>query len=137
MELSRVDMLASGLIIDAVGDGGGGTRDKDGATVVLGSGYVVGGKVPTMVGCTIGDLKDWIEANPSDFYGSWMDSETGKIHYDAVDVIEDRDEAIRLGIKRGEIAIWDAGAGEEIRLADYVDGQEPDPFAGHYDESGY
>jgi hypothetical protein len=160
--LSRTNAIASRLIVDAVGESGGGTVDKDGNPASTSSGYVVGGKVPTMVGCTIADLRDWIDANPSDYYGSWLDSETGKIHYDAVDFVTDRDEAIRLGLERGEIAIWDAAAGEEIRLVDYLPdegesrlsgdyydsdywggsddsgyGDDPDGFSGHYDESGY
>lgn len=138
-------VLVAAILLWEADINGGVTVDAFGEIQKLESGYVVGGKVPTFVTNLRTDdtpgyaVAEWVYEHPSDFYGSWLDQKTGVTHIDAVDVVQDRDEAIRLGLSRGEIAIWDAAAGEEIRLADFVDehGQEPDPFAGHYDESGY
>jgi hypothetical protein len=157
------------LIRQAEGINGGCTIDSNGNVPDI-SGFVVGGKVPSFV--MSGDesfvtLARWVAEHPSNHYGSWKDSETGLIHIDAVDFVEDFDTAVALGLRRGEIAIWDAGKGEEVRLAELADdhrisgeeslakqmadnnlgscgeydpycgGPEPDEFAGHYDESGY
>lgn len=131
--------VAFHLILAGI-DKGGATFDAHGNDASDFPGFMVGGKVPTLVfneKPASADVIGWIRDNESGFYGVWVDSETGFWHFDAVDLLGDRDEAIRLGIRRGEIAIWDGKAGAEIRLADEVDGQEPDPFAGAYDESGY
>lgn len=46
--------------------------------------------------------------------GVWYDK--GFVYLDVVNVVEDRDEAIRLGRERSQLAIYDLSAGAEIRL---------------------
>jgi hypothetical protein len=115
-------MLASELIFAAKNQGGG-TFTRS-ATYFSGkNGFVVGGIVPSLViepsAITIEAVErteEWIERNRSArYYGSWNDA--GTIHIDAVDIIEDREEAIRLAEERGELAIYDLAADEEVRVA--------------------
>lgn len=46
--------------------------------------------------------------------GGWIDN--GLVYLDAVDIIGDREVAEDMGRIRGELAIFDLDAGEEIRL---------------------
>ena len=50
------------------------------------------------------------------YVGSWVDSDTGTLYLDVVEVFarEDIADAIAAGRDRNQIAIWDAGRGEEI-----------------------
>ena len=48
--------------------------------------------------------------------GGWMDSETGLYYYDATIVVNDLQEAIRLGKANKQIAIFDLNTMTEIRL---------------------
>lgn len=85
------------------------------------SGYYVGGKVPSLVFNGIsrvdrGEVGWWIGTNPSRFYGVWVDSDTGKIYFDAVDHMKTERYALMAGRKRGEIAVWDIANGVEIRV---------------------
>jgi len=50
------------------------------------------------------------------YVGSWVDSDTGTLYLDVVEVFarEEIAEAIAAGRDRDQIAIWDAGRGEEI-----------------------
>ncbi len=48
------------------------------------------------------------------FIGGWWDKEHDEVVLDRVDVFADRDEGIRAGSERGEQAVFDLGAGEEI-----------------------
>lgn len=87
------------------------------------SGYYVGGKVESLVfqeagSVDRGELAWWIGSNPARFYGVWVDSEDGKIYFDAVTHMNTRQHAANLGRTRGEIAIWDISAGEEIRVSE-------------------
>lgn len=49
-------------------------------------------------------------------FGGWYDSESGLYYYDATVIFEDRDEAIEAGRANEQIAIFDLGKLEEIRL---------------------
>lgn len=49
-------------------------------------------------------------------FGGWYDLESGLYYYDATLIIKDRQEAIELGRKNGQIAIFDLDNLEEIRL---------------------
>lgn len=51
-----------------------------------------------------------------DFLGGWLDTESGLFYYDRVKVIEDRDEAVKVGKENKQIAIFDLSTGTEIRL---------------------
>jgi hypothetical protein len=67
------------------------------------------------------EAADYVKAHPAPFYrrhllGSWVDSTTGSVYLDVVEEFTDRDEAIAAGLERREIALWDAGRGEEIIL---------------------
>ena len=64
-------------------------------------------------------------SHPEASIGTWHDKATGRVAIDVVETIPDRAEAIRRGKERGQDAIFDLGAMEEIGVADDVD-----PLAG-------
>lgn len=49
-------------------------------------------------------------------FGGWLDSETGLVYLDAVEVFADEAEAVQAGKERGELAIFNLSTLEEIRL---------------------
>jgi hypothetical protein len=49
-------------------------------------------------------------------FGGWYDSESGFYYYDATVIFENRAEAIEAGRANEQIAIFDLGKLEEIRL---------------------
>ena len=112
-------------LLDAAADVGGGTFYADGEPFTR-QGFVVGGKAPSLVirlwadgrelfgPASVESVAKWIEGNRSRMYGSWLDE--GSVHIDAVDVYDDRDQAIEVGRLRGELAIYDMAAGADIRL---------------------
>jgi hypothetical protein len=105
------------LLIDQGITRGGVTITRDGIILEDTGGYIVGGKYPTLVNpVTYGQVDNWLKSNPSEFYGSWLDMETGLLHIDAVDIVEDRYAAYGLAAERRELAIWDVANGREIRL---------------------
>lgn len=115
--------VAFNLILMGINNGGG-TVDAHANDASDFPGYVVGGKVPTLVfesKPASADVIAWVRANESGFYGVWVDAETGFWHFDAVDLLGDFDEAAALGRRRGEIAIWDGKNGAEVRLADLAE----------------
>lgn len=64
-------------------------------------------------------VEAWLRHTVSDdaaFVGVWVDSASGKVYFDEVRIVEDRDEAIKLGREWGQLAIFDLNEGEEIRL---------------------
>lgn len=112
--------LALNLLDAALADGGG-TFYADGDPFTR-NGFIVGGKAPSLVisaDTAIGPdttemVARWIDDNRSRMYGSWLDNDT--IYIDAVDVYDDREQAIEVGKLRGEKAIYDMASGEDIRL---------------------
>lgn len=86
------------------------------------SGYLVGGAFPSLVFDALdqvdrGELAYWIGSNePMPYYGTWVDTETGKIYFDGVEHYEYLAVAESVGSTRKEIAIWDIEAGAEVRL---------------------
>lgn len=64
--------------------------------------------------------------------GGWYDKDTDAFYLDLPEVIEDRDEAIQTGLRRGERAIFDLANLEEIDLRGLArDGADtPEPGAG-------
>lgn len=48
--------------------------------------------------------------------GWWTDARTGVLWLDVVDVVDDRDASLVLAADRGEIAVWDAAQGAEVRV---------------------
>jgi hypothetical protein len=57
--------------------------------------------------------KATIADNPDHHLGFWFDEANGEICFDVVEVT-DRANAVRLGRERGEQAVWDLDAGEEV-----------------------
>ena len=54
--------------------------------------------------------------NPEAHLGSWHDTETNHVIYDASQVEKSRPKAVSLGKQRGEDAVWDFKNNSEIRL---------------------
>jgi hypothetical protein len=52
----------------------------------------------------------------NDTVGFWLDKNTGTLYIDAVVICPTLAEAMNLGAANGELAIWDADLGREIRL---------------------
>lgn len=57
-----------------------------------------------------------ILARPNHYLGAWVDRESGKLFLDVTEVFAERVPAIRAGLARKQLAIWDYSDGEEIRL---------------------
>ncbi len=118
------------------------TRDKGGSTVsargdkVPDTGYMVGGIVDSLIfdAMLIRDashfrtaynmIMKWVNANFKEatrmniFLGGWIDYETGKAYIDLSEHFPEdmRENAISTAKKLDEIAIWDLGKSEEIRV---------------------
>lgn len=54
------------------------------------------------------------------YMGVWLDPETATVHVDAVTWIADRDAAVALGRRRGELAVYDVEADGSLYVVDYV-----------------
>lgn len=85
------------------------------------TGYYVGGKYESLVFeyphlVDRGEIAWWIGRHSSPWYGVSVDSEDGKVYFDAVNHIESRSVALSLGRIRKEIAVWDIENNEEIRV---------------------
>lgn len=116
--------LATALL-DAALVVGGGTFTKDVSDIEeRAKGFVVGGKVPSLIlggvklnygPATAEQVAAWLADNPADFYGSWASD--GLVYIDAVDILADEFDAIVLGKERGEKAIWDNANAREIDLS--------------------
>lgn len=65
-------------------------------------------------------IKDFMEKNkdvlsdPNNYLGTWYDTESKRISLDISRCVENKDEAIRMGRKYNQIAIWDVANFEEI-----------------------
>jgi len=55
-------------------------------------------------------------ANAENSFGIWKDAETGKTYLDVVVTTADKEAAMKLGLEKGQKAIFDLGKMEEIRL---------------------
>ena len=53
---------------------------------------------------------------PGSCIGAWKDESTQTYYLDVIHVVDDLDEAKRLGKEKNQLAIFDLGAMEEIRL---------------------
>lgn len=53
-------------------------------------------------------------SNTSLFLGAWVDGD--KVYLDISEKVEDRQDAVKIGIERKQLAIWDNANGKEIRL---------------------
>lgn len=89
-------------------------------------GFVVGGLVP--------ELKVYSDADTAELYselsgwlaqyrdrvpyiGSWLNTETGIVHYDAVEIYDDIETAMAKARERNELAIYDMVLGQEYRVS--------------------
>jgi len=105
-------------LIAAVLSGDGVTIDRFGDTPT--AGYVVGVEGTINVD-DINDVTEWVAKfeGTQYLYGAWKDADTGSHYFDAVEVYDDLQEALKAGHDRGEIAIWDLANEVEIRV-EYV-----------------
>lgn len=82
----------------------------------------------------IAALREWVIAhedkfdNPAAHLGIWHDEEHGEVVLDVSYVIEDREEAIRLGETNNQQAIWDIANMAEIDTGGTGDRQEKGRF---------
>lgn len=56
---------------------------------------------------------DWQAVSPV-YVGSWVDENTDTLYLDLVEIVSDRDAAIKLARRRGELAIYDNTNGVDI-----------------------
>ena len=64
----------------------------------------------------LGKLEDLSDLSPADLFGKWTDIESGQIFWDKVTHVATVEAATKLGRSIGELAIWDLGKMEEVRL---------------------
>lgn len=64
------------------------------------------------------DANQDLLSRPNHYLGAWRerDGETDRVWLDVSILVQDRDEAARIGREHNQIAMWDLGAGEEIGL---------------------
>lgn len=66
-------------------------------------------------------LLDYVHRNrvslldPNKYFGAWLDRESDTIYLDVVTVLDDKAKALELAELHNQLAIFDLGAGEEIR----------------------
>lgn len=117
-----LDTYASEMISALINEGQeGGTVDRMGDALPT-AGYWVGGVVPSLVIADYSEsahsqaIRQFVESAPTRYVGFWYDRADGKLYVDAVDHVASCDLAEETGRARGEIAIWDIAAQDEIRL---------------------
>ena len=76
------------------------------------------------------EVKAALDKHKDASIGSWFDKETGKTITELVKTPADRDEAIAMGKKNGEKAIWDLKNREEIKTGGT--GEGPATFEAHH-----
>lgn len=99
------------------------------------SGYMVGGFVDSLIfgpaDLLTGDhramtwemISRWLDKHEeltrdlNVFVGGWIDSDSGLVYIDISRHYSDRAVAIHVAIDNNEIAIWDLGKGQEIRVS--------------------
>lgn len=109
---------------------GGGTFTVNGYLEhVPESGYMVGGLIDSLVFSPKGLYESEIAQifmqyqaripqtiSDSVYFGSWIDTETGLWHLDASEHYDNVDDASITARERGELAIWDIDASDDIRM---------------------
>jgi hypothetical protein len=74
------------------------------------------------------EVKAALDKHKDASVGSWFDQETGKTTTELVKTPADRDEAIAMGTKNGEKAIWDLKNREEIKTGGTGEGPAKEGF---------
>lgn len=64
----------------------------------------------------INRVSDFLVDNPEVFLGAWLTKDAYEVHLDCSVQIMDKREAIEKGIAWGQLAIYDAAKGEDIKL---------------------
>lgn len=107
-------------MIDIMGNGG--TVLSDTLAPVT-SGFVVGGRWGAIVIEPGADCRqaresafEAVRASGAPVVGWWLDTETGRVWVEAVDVVDTRPKALALAQARGELAIYDLSTEVEVRL---------------------
>jgi len=96
---------------------GGASVYANGSSIT--SGFAVGktnlftGKMPE--NRNIEQINEAIKTSKGKAFGSWRDSDN-TLYIDVINIIEDRDEALKIAKALNEIAIYDLNKKEEIRL---------------------
>ncbi len=55
-------------------------------------------------------------ANHGGWVGGWLDTESGKYYFDSVEIVTDRKQALQMGARNKQIAIFDLNSFETIYL---------------------
>jgi hypothetical protein len=104
---------------DAIQKQGGVTISVRGETPKAGFAVAgIGASEKVVEAVTLRDVQDYMRANkailaePRRYLGAWVSD--GKTYLDTPEIIPDRDEALKTATARGELAIYDLAAGEEI-----------------------
>jgi hypothetical protein len=115
-QYTQKDLFRAIAIFSDTLDNGGGTYTKflDAGPK---TGFAVGGEDPGRIvsgdqDIVLAILKFSAQLPMGRFLGTWLHD--GEFYLDSVSILEDKDEAIALGRKRGEIAIFNLGTGGEI-----------------------
>ncbi len=66
----------------------------------------------------IANVLDMVKAGKANAIGGWYDDQSRLYYYDATIVVNDLEQAIRLGIENDQLAIFDLNTMTEIRLKD-------------------
>jgi len=114
-------------LIDRAELDGGGTVSTVPGLLIPSAGYVVGNPRHTLtltqadrddVLGTFDRIETWLHhaATITGYVGSWIDTDTGTLYLDVVDILPERVAAENLGRERGELAIYCLHRAEEIRL---------------------
>jgi hypothetical protein len=81
------------------------------------SGYCVADHGISAAALTLDEAIAFVESDSAaPYFGSWHDSDTGRIYLDVVDVIDSLEIAITIATSRHEIAIFDLDTMTEIRI---------------------
>ena len=56
------------------------------------------------------------EVGINEFFGGWIDDTDGKVYLDISENVPNLDKAVRLGIERNQLAIYDLNSQESIYL---------------------
>lgn len=73
-------------------------------------------KLTLIVSMYIHRVSEFLVNNPEVFLGGWLTKDTNEVHLDCSVQIMDKREAIEKGIAWGQLAIYDAAKGEDIKL---------------------